>query len=211
MDDQVLSPNRHRPLFAEDFGPVSVRPREQVETRGSRLREVSAATAEGVTEWTEGFRLATEEIRFSNRETSCNNGVALSRSLRATYEDLQRGAEKSVASMVHVLTDCVMVLFPTLCQKWGATEVRSAFNELTKCLRFEPSIVFHFNSRDLADLDIEIAAAEHDPAGGIQVFASDVVLPGEIRAVWDNGEAFGNPQALRMALLNILQGSVANS
>lgn len=206
-DGTPRSSELHKPLFVEEFSPIESFASEQSPPTARQLRRDACVGASGVAEWSLGFALAVEEVWASNqavfREQTCQTNMRLS----AASADLHRRAERSIAAIVDVLTDCVMVLFPSLYQQLGNVESGAAFAELANCLRFEPSIAFHLNQYDLEQVDSEPAISGHDPTTGIRIHTSDILSPGDIQATWESGEACRDTQALRTALIAILRGA----
>lgn len=194
-------------LYAEDFdeadAPLPAEPAAEPEIiePAFTLAELDAARAEGREE---GERRALLDRRASAAQASAEALAALAATMAEAREEARYLAEAAAEALSRTALSLLGGALPALCSRHGEVEVRALMRQLLPMLAREPRAVVRVNPHTLPGVQQELALADPELAARITLIPTDALLPGDLRASWDEGALTRDSAAIQAAMLRAL-------
>lgn len=194
-------------LYAEDFdeadAPLPAGPAAEPEIIDPTftLAELDAARAEGCRE---GERRALLDRRTSAALASGAALAALAAAMGGAREEARRIAEAAAEALSRTALSVLGGALPALCSRHGEGEVRALVRQLLPMLAREPRAIVRLNPHTLPGVQQELAGADPELAARITLIPADALLPGDLRASWDEGALTRDSAAIQAAMQRAL-------
>jgi flagellar assembly protein FliH len=184
-------------LFGEDFDSPAA-PDPEVIGPGSAPRgltdaDVAAARADA---WAEGHGAGRAAAEAAAAQALAGAAVAMANEMAGLRDELRTAADAAADALARLLLDTLAALFPTLCARHGAAEVRAVVRALLPGLALEPEIVVRASPDTAPALAAEVARALPDEVGRVRVLPDPAMGPADVRLRWQGGTASRDGAAL---------------
>lgn len=195
-------------LYAEDFdeadaAPMPAGPAAEPEIIDPTftLAELEAARAEAREE---GERRALQDRRTNAAQASAEALAALAATTSEAREEARLFAEAAAEALSRTALSLLSGALPALCSRHGEGEVRALVRQLLPMLAREPRAVIRVNPHSLPGVQHELAGADPELAARITLIPTDALLPGDLRASWDEGALTRDSAAIQAAMQRAL-------
>jgi flagellar biosynthesis/type III secretory pathway protein FliH len=188
-------------LFAEDFDVPEVAPDPAVIEPVYSASELTAARDAA---WRDGHEAGLQDAAASDDAATRQAIAVFAEQFAAECEAATARSEQSAEAIARLLLDSLAAIFPTLCVRYGDTEVRAIVRTVLPALTQEPAITVRANPRTARALTQEIARLDPDLAEHVQAVDCDAMSPGDVRIAWHNGTATRDSAALWQQVAAVL-------
>ena len=201
LHGDALGGDRLAALFAEDFDTEQRALDPEVVEPSYSAAEL-AKTREAA--WRNGHMAGLQEAAAGHTAALCLALQNVAAQLTQECQEVASRAEQSVEAAARLLLDSLGAAFPTLCSRYGDTEVRAIVRTVLPTLRQETAIGLRAHPCTAAALGPELANLEPDLASRLQVIECDEMSPGDLRIAWHNGTTGRDAAALWQQITDIL-------
>jgi flagellar biosynthesis/type III secretory pathway protein FliH len=198
------TPIRSAPLFDEDFdhpAPPPPPPEPEVIEPVFTVAELDAAREMA---WREGHEVAQAEAEQSATAIAHAVLARIAEQLDTALDEANRLAEQAAEAIALLLLDCFAKVFPTLCERYGAEEVRGVIRTVLPALRQEPKITVRLDPMSARTVVQELERLEPDLVPRVDLIPTDAMQAGDVRVTWRNGSAVRDTGALWQQVACIL-------
>jgi len=142
-----------------------------------------------VAAYEEGLRAGLERAEAEHHRAVARTLAALEERLGAAHYQAAEETDRAARSIASLLIQALMKMLPTLCARFGATEIAGVARAVLPGLQQEPRVVVAVSPTVAAAVEAELASLGDEFRERAVLAPNDALAPGDVRITWQDGVA----------------------